>query len=243
MMAEDAVVGVTSNPTIFQKAMSEGDWYDDQLREVLAEVDDPKEIFLRLAFDDIREACDLMRKVWDGTGAGRLRLARGRARHRTRHRGDDRAGTALPRRDRQAEPLRQDPGHRRGCPRDRGDDRPWQADQRDADLRPRPLCRGRRGVHPRAGAAGRVGRRPQAGDLGCELLRLTRRIPRPTSGSTRSTATTTRAGLRSRTRSSPISATRSSSPARGGRRWRPGAPRHSAASGPRRPPRTPSTAT
>jgi transaldolase len=67
MMADDAVVGVTSNPTIFQKAMSEGDWYDDQLREVLAEVDDPKEIFLRLAFDDIREACDLMRKVWDGT--------------------------------------------------------------------------------------------------------------------------------------------------------------------------------
>src|SRR4029450_5322258 len=67
MMDEDAVVGVTSNPTIFQKAMSEGDWYDDQLREVLAEEDDPKEIFLRLAFDDIREACDLMRKVWDGT--------------------------------------------------------------------------------------------------------------------------------------------------------------------------------
>ncbi len=67
MMAEDAVVGVTSNPTIFQKAMSEGDWYDDQLREVLAEGDDPKENFLRLAFDDIREACDLMRTVWDGT--------------------------------------------------------------------------------------------------------------------------------------------------------------------------------
>jgi transaldolase len=67
LMDEDAVVGVTSNPTIFQKAMSEGDWYDEQLREVLAEVDDPTEIFLRLAFDDIREACDLMRTVWDGT--------------------------------------------------------------------------------------------------------------------------------------------------------------------------------
>jgi transaldolase len=67
MMDEDAVVGVTSNPTIFQKAMSEGDWYDEQLREVLAEEDDPKEIFLRLAFDDIREACDLMRSVWDRT--------------------------------------------------------------------------------------------------------------------------------------------------------------------------------
>ena len=67
MMDEDAVVGVTSNPTIFQKAMSEGDWYDEQLRAVLEEEDDPKEIFLRLAFDDIREACDLMRTVWDGT--------------------------------------------------------------------------------------------------------------------------------------------------------------------------------
>ena len=59
MMDEDAVVGVTSNPTIFQKAMSRGRWYDDQLREVLAEEDDLKEIFLSLAFDDIAEACDL----------------------------------------------------------------------------------------------------------------------------------------------------------------------------------------
>ena len=67
MMDEDTVVGVTSNPTIFQKAMSEGGWYDDQLREVLAEEDDPKEVFLRLAFDDIGEACDLLRPVWDRT--------------------------------------------------------------------------------------------------------------------------------------------------------------------------------
>jgi transaldolase len=67
LMDEDAVVGVTSNPTIFQKAMSEGDWYDEQLRALLAEEDDLKEIFFRLAFDDIREACDLMRQVWDVT--------------------------------------------------------------------------------------------------------------------------------------------------------------------------------
>ena len=67
MMREDAVVGVTSNPTIFQKAMSEGDWYDDQLREVLAEEDDLKDVFFRLALDDIREACDLLARVWDGT--------------------------------------------------------------------------------------------------------------------------------------------------------------------------------
>jgi transaldolase len=76
MMDEDAVVGVTSNPTIFQKAMSEGGWYDDQLREVLAEEDDLKEIFLRLAFDDITEACDLFQPVWKRTGGvdGRISL-------------------------------------------------------------------------------------------------------------------------------------------------------------------------
>jgi transaldolase len=67
MMEEDAVVGVTSNPTIFQKAMSEGGWYDDQLREVLAEEDELKEVFLRLAIDDVGEACDLLRRVWDGS--------------------------------------------------------------------------------------------------------------------------------------------------------------------------------
>jgi transaldolase len=69
MLNEDAVVGVTSNPTIFQKAISEGDAYDDQLREVLAEEDDPKEVFLRLAIKDVQDACDLFRPVWDG-GAG-----------------------------------------------------------------------------------------------------------------------------------------------------------------------------
>ena len=65
MMRDDAVVGVTSNPTIFQKAISEGEYYDEQLREVLAEEDDPKEVFLRLAVKDVQDACDLLRKVWD----------------------------------------------------------------------------------------------------------------------------------------------------------------------------------
>jgi transaldolase len=69
LIREDAVVGVTSNPTIFQKALAEGDWYDDQLREVLREVDDPKEVFYRLAVDDIQDACDVLRRVWDeGSG-------------------------------------------------------------------------------------------------------------------------------------------------------------------------------
>jgi transaldolase len=65
MMREDAVVGVTSNPTIFQKAISAGEAYDDQLREVLAEEHDAKEIFLRLAVRDVGAALDLLRPVWD----------------------------------------------------------------------------------------------------------------------------------------------------------------------------------
>ena len=70
MMEEDAVVGVTSNPTIFQKAISEGNDYDEQLRECLQETDEPKEIFWRLAQTDVGDACDLLRGVWDA-GNGR----------------------------------------------------------------------------------------------------------------------------------------------------------------------------
>jgi transaldolase len=67
MMREDAVVGVTSNPTIFQKAIAGGNRYDEQLKEVLdSGEDDPKEIFLQLSSRDIAAACDLLRKVWDG---------------------------------------------------------------------------------------------------------------------------------------------------------------------------------
>ena len=69
MMRDDAVVGVTSNPTIFQKAISEGDAYDEQLKACLDELTDPKEVFLKLAIRDVQDACDLLRPVWDG-GAG-----------------------------------------------------------------------------------------------------------------------------------------------------------------------------
>jgi transaldolase len=65
MMDEDAVTGVTSNPTIFQKAISQGAAYDEQLRELIEHEQDAKEIFVALAGRDIGEACDLMRKVWD----------------------------------------------------------------------------------------------------------------------------------------------------------------------------------
>jgi transaldolase len=64
-LVRDGVVGVTSNPTIFQGAIAEGDAYDDQIRELSASESDPKEIFLALAREDIRAACDVLRPVWD----------------------------------------------------------------------------------------------------------------------------------------------------------------------------------
>jgi transaldolase len=67
-MRDDAVVGVTSNPTIFQKAISAGDAYDKQLRQVFEDERDPKEVFVRLAAKDVGDALDLLRPVWDGGG-------------------------------------------------------------------------------------------------------------------------------------------------------------------------------
>jgi transaldolase len=69
MVREDSVVGLTSNPTIFQKAISSGDSYDDQLREVLERTEDGGEAFLELAIADIQDAADMLRPIWDeGSG-------------------------------------------------------------------------------------------------------------------------------------------------------------------------------
>jgi transaldolase len=68
MMRDDAVVGVTSNPTIFQKAISHGDRYDEQLKELLEEETDPKEIFLQLSARDVEAALDLLTPVHEETG-------------------------------------------------------------------------------------------------------------------------------------------------------------------------------
>jgi transaldolase len=67
MMDEDAVTGVTSNPTIFQKALASGDAYDDDMRKLLEETDDPSKIFFSLALQDIRGACDVLRPAYDSS--------------------------------------------------------------------------------------------------------------------------------------------------------------------------------
>ncbi len=68
LIDQDAVTGITSNPTIFQKAISGASDYDEELRELVKELDDPTEIFFRLAIQDVRDACDMLQPVWDRTG-------------------------------------------------------------------------------------------------------------------------------------------------------------------------------
>jgi len=75
LIDDRAVVGATSNPSIFQKAMTQGDAYDEQLRELNpTAAEDPsaaiKAAFWEMAGRDIRSACDLFASVWDG-GSGR----------------------------------------------------------------------------------------------------------------------------------------------------------------------------
>jgi transaldolase len=64
-LVDEGIVGVTSNPTIFQSAIADGNTYDEQLREVLQSETDPKEVFLALAQVDIKNACDVLRPVFD----------------------------------------------------------------------------------------------------------------------------------------------------------------------------------
>jgi len=62
------VVGVTSNPTIFAKALEKGDAYDEQVRELaLRKIEGDDAIRLLMAYD-IRWACDVLRPVYDATG-------------------------------------------------------------------------------------------------------------------------------------------------------------------------------
>lgn len=66
-VVEDAVVGVTSNPSIFAKALAHGHAYDDQIAASDAEA---RSVFLELAMRDVATACDLLRPVWNRTQGG-----------------------------------------------------------------------------------------------------------------------------------------------------------------------------
>ncbi len=69
MMTEDAVSGVTSNPTIFEKAISGSTDYDIPLRELVSQgVTSPLELFFALGLEDIQLAADVFRPVFDRSG-------------------------------------------------------------------------------------------------------------------------------------------------------------------------------
>jgi transaldolase len=68
LIDQDSVVGATSNPTIFEKAMSSGNAYDEQLHELAAQSSSLEQSFWALAQQDIKDACDLFRPVWERSG-------------------------------------------------------------------------------------------------------------------------------------------------------------------------------
>jgi transaldolase len=62
--------GLTSNPTIFEKAIGSGTDYDAQLRALIDGEPDTNALFEALAIEDIRQACDAFRPLYDATSAG-----------------------------------------------------------------------------------------------------------------------------------------------------------------------------
>lgn len=68
LIADCAVTGATSNPTIFAKAITGSDAYDEQLRAAVASgVSEPQELFFALALDDVRAAADLLRPAYEAS--------------------------------------------------------------------------------------------------------------------------------------------------------------------------------
>ncbi len=69
-IAETGIRGLTSNPTIFEKAIAAGNAYDDSVAELVAQGLDDAEIFESVAVADIQAACDLFRELYDSSNGG-----------------------------------------------------------------------------------------------------------------------------------------------------------------------------
>ena len=62
-----SVVGVTTNPSIFQKALAEGDAYDDQIAELAERGADVDATIRTVTTDDVRNACDVLKREWEAS--------------------------------------------------------------------------------------------------------------------------------------------------------------------------------
>jgi transaldolase len=67
LIEEDGLCGLTSNPTIFEKAIGAGDAYDGQIKGLVAQDQEALDIFETVAATDVREACDLFLPVYEQT--------------------------------------------------------------------------------------------------------------------------------------------------------------------------------
>ena len=67
LVKNDYVVGVTTNPSIFAAALAQGERYDDQVRELAASGADVDKTVFALTTTDVRNACDVLRPVFDAT--------------------------------------------------------------------------------------------------------------------------------------------------------------------------------
>jgi transaldolase len=67
LLDEDGVVGVTANPTIFQKSISHGSAYDEQITHLIGEGKGTNDIYEALIIQDIRTVADLLRPIYDRT--------------------------------------------------------------------------------------------------------------------------------------------------------------------------------
>ncbi len=68
LIDQQHVVGVTTNPSIFQKAISQGDGYDQQLSDLAAREVTVEEAIRMITTADVRDAADILRPVFDATG-------------------------------------------------------------------------------------------------------------------------------------------------------------------------------
>ena len=176
LIDDKGVVGVTTNPSIFQAALSEGHAYDAQVRELADAGKTVDEAVFALTTQDVRDACDVFLPVYEATGGqdGRVSIeVDPRLAHDTA--GDHRGGQGPGGRGRPPERAHQDPRDGRGPAGHHRGDGGRHLGQRHADLRPRPLPRGDERVPRRAGEGPRERRRPVRPALGGLVLRLPRR--------------------------------------------------------------------
>ncbi len=171
---EEALTGMTSNPTIFEKALAEGTAYDAQLRDAPPDCH-AWELFELVATTDVRDACDrFRRRLRPHEGRRRLRLHRGIAGRGERRRGHGGRGVPAVEGRAASEPVCEDPRHRGGSEGGASRDRRRHQRQHHAALRARGARSRDRRVHERAGRPRQEEPADRHARVGRELLRVAR---------------------------------------------------------------------